>query len=536
LDLIIGTGLIVASQANIKTASISLGYQAGQNSQFTRTIAMGYQAGQNTQGSSAIAIGFQAGQATQGGNAIAIGYQAGRTNQRGSAIAIGSGAGQYTQSNFAVSIGSDAGKTNQGDSAISIGKQSGNYSQGSDAVSIGSYSQGCTNQGLSAVGIGVDAGAGYQSDNAIAIGYEAGKYTQGNSAISIGSNAGTYSQGVGSIAIGNNAGYSGQASNSVVINASGNELNGANSGFYAAPIRNTDPLPDNILYYDSTNCEIVYGAAPSIPTNVVTTSGNNAFTGTNSFSSGLNVSSGNVLIGTTTASSVPLYVETSASYTPSGGFLTSIAAAGAINSSTAFIQGSDKRIKTNVNSIEGCVSLELLAKLEPRTYSLVDISKNYLSKTYGFIAQEVESVLPEAASPIVDFVPNIYELADVVGDMCVIKLRNKSTCDFEKDASGNLFKKLKYYDCCNNEFLAEIVYIIDDKTFQVLNPISSVGGSIFIYGQEVENFKCLDKNVIFTVTTAAAQALHRIVQTQQSEIDSLKKRLEYIETLLIGNV
>ena len=253
-------------------------------------------------------------------------------------------------------------------------------------------------------------------------------------------------------------------------------------------------------------------------------------------------SNGNVLIGATVyptnptgASTVPLYVSVSVlGYSSSGSFATSIAAAGAINSATAFIQGSDRRIKTNVKSIDDLVALHLLEKLEPRTYSLVDVSKNYLSKTYGFVAQEVESVLPEAASRIVDFVPNIYELADVVDDSCyVIKLRNKSTCDFEKDASGNLFKKLKCYDCCNNEFLAEIVSIIDNKTFRVLKPVE---GSIFIYGQEVDNFKCLDKNVIFTVTTAAAAALHRIVQTQQTEIDSLKRRLEYIESLLIGNV
>ena len=245
-------------------------------------------------------------------------------------------------------------------------------------------------------------------------------------------------------------------------------------------------------------------------------------------------SNGNVLIGSTTPSSVPLYVATGGTYLGSGALTTSIAAAWAINSTTAFIQGSDRRIKTNIESIRDYDALELLEKLEPRTYSLVDASKNYLSKTYGFIAQEVESVLPEASSPSVDFVPNIYELADVVDDSCyVIKLRNKSTCDFEKDASGNLFKKLKCYDCCNNEFLAEIESIIDNKTFRVLKPVE---GSIFMYGQEVDNFKCLDKNVIFTVTTAAAAALHRIVQTQQTEIDSLKRRLEYIESLLIGNV
>jgi hypothetical protein len=251
LDLIIGTGLIVASQANIKTESISLGYQAGQNGQFTRTIAMGYQAGQ----------------ATQGGNAIAIGYQAGRTNQQGNAIAIGSGAGQY-------------------------------------------------------------------------------------------------SQGSGSIAIGNNAGFTGQASNSVVINASGNQLNGANSGFYAAPIRNADPLPGNILYYDSTNYEIVYGAAPTTSM-TITDNSTNASAWYPTFVSG-------------TGSTSTFYTNTGAlTYTPSTGQL----------NSTTFNATSDYRIKENVTNLDASFSVD---NLRPVTY----FNKNAGKQDIGFIAHEIQEIFP----------------------------------------------------------------------------------------------------------------------------------------------
>ena len=117
--------------------------------------------------------------------------------------------------------------------------------------------------------------------------------------------------------------------------------------------------------------------------------------------------------------------------------------------------------------------------------------------------------------------PNIYDNAYVT-NRTTITLKTKLTTDFEYDASGNLFSKLKFYDMSNNEISVNITKIIDDKSFQIDKPIDC--SIIFVYGQEVDNFKSLEKDVIFTVVTAACKAIYKIVQDQQSQIADLQQK------------
>jgi len=231
------------------------------------------------------------------------------------------------------------------------------------------------------------------------------------------------------IAIGYLAGKINQASNSVVINASGTAINGTTaSSFYAAPIRNPSTLPTNILYYDSTNSEIVYGAAPSAPTNLVTNNGPNTFSGINTFTNGLAVSSGNVTLsgglavsnglGTsgqvltingsvpswssiTTSMTItnnntnstawyPTFVSasgttTSTFYTNTGD-LTYTPSIGLLNS-TSFNATSDYRIKKNVTNLDDSFSVD---NLRPVTY----FNKNAGKQDIGFIAHEIQEIFP----------------------------------------------------------------------------------------------------------------------------------------------
>ena len=56
---------------------------------------------------------------------------------------------------------------------------------------------------------------------------------------------------------------------------------------------------------------------------------------------------------------------------------------------------SDKRIKNNIQTIDDNQALLDFRKLNPCTYSYVDQIKRGNSTVYGFIAQEVEEVLPQ---------------------------------------------------------------------------------------------------------------------------------------------
>jgi hypothetical protein len=112
-----------------------------------------------------------------------------------------------------------------------------------------------------------------------------------------------------------------------------------------------------------------------------------------------------------------------------------------------------------------------------------------------------------------------------------LQLLHKSTGLF--DASFMPFS-LRLYDSFKRLFDCQVQSITDDTTFVLSNAISDCSsGSVFVYGQEVNDFHTLNHDSIFTVVTAAVKEMDQkiqdqnlIIQQQQTEIDFLKKQRE----------
>ena len=99
--------------------AVSLGVNAGGSA--TNSVSIGTDAGRDTQGQQTVAVGSSAGRYNQGLNGVAIGYQAGigdpidpLEGQGAGAVAIGILAGQLAQGDNAIAIGNRAGRANQG--------------------------------------------------------------------------------------------------------------------------------------------------------------------------------------------------------------------------------------------------------------------------------------------------------------------------------------------------------------------------------------------------------------------------------------
>jgi hypothetical protein len=253
---------------------------------------------------------------------------------------------------------------------------------------------------------------------------------------------------------------------------------------------------------------------------------------------------GNFGIGTTNPV-YPLHItQTGGATSGSGGFQTTAAAGsvgtwglaaiqiyltGSIRIGDAVAYASDERIKKNIIHIDDNDGLSQLRKISPRIYQYIDNLTHRREPVYGFIAQEVESVIPYAVKQLTDKIPNIYEMA-VVSNKNFITLTNKSTSDFVKDSSGNLCKNIKFYDASNKEILTTIVSVIDDKTFQIADDLNM--DTIFVYGQEVPDYRTLDKDAIFTITTAAVQQIDREFQEAKQTIQTLEARLAAMDARL----
>jgi hypothetical protein len=193
---------------------------------------------------------------------------------------------------------------------------------------------------------------------------------------------------------------------------------------------------------------------------------------------------------------------------------------------------SDIRIKKNIIDIDDLSALETLRLIEPKRYNYIDIITRPTEPVWGFIAQQVKSVLPHSTTLITDFIPNIYDIASVSSDGYTVSLTNKFTSDISMNYSPLV---MRFFDKSNSRIEKDIDIIIDEKSFTVKTPFNEnelIEDKIFVYGQQVDDFHSIDKSAIFTIATAALQEVDREYQITKQEVIDLKSRLNALETRL----
>jgi hypothetical protein len=205
---------------------------------------------------------------------------------------------------------------------------------------------------------------------------------------------------------------------------------------------------------------------------------------------------------------------------------------------------SDSRIKKNMIDLSSVDTASILSQIIPVKYNYIDTFTHSSIPTYGFIAQDVEKIIPEAVSIMDGYIPNIYEIADISNNC--ITLINKTTADFIYDISSNTNQitntsnnkiQLKLYDIDNNEYITTITNIQDEKTF-LIEDVYDIS-HIFVYGQSVSDYRVVDKDIIFTMTTSSVIKLNSQVRSLNSQVESLTNEVsilkDQINTILAKN-
>ena len=194
---------------------------------------------------------------------------------------------------------------------------------------------------------------------------------------------------------------------------------------------------------------------------------------------------------------------------------------------------SDSRIKTNINDVTDASALEKIRLLEPKTYKYIDTNAQGDTTVYGFIAQEVSNVFPEAVKISVKAIPNIYELSNV-SDSNVITFTNFNTSDL---LTSNVTSKIEVKSVYNKIENLTLDTVIDAKSIRVKEDLTDIIGSIddtgnvvsgnqvFVMGQEVDNFNVLKKEYIFTIATAALQEVDRQLQAEKTKVATLETQV-----------
>ncbi len=194
---------------------------------------------------------------------------------------------------------------------------------------------------------------------------------------------------------------------------------------------------------------------------------------------------------------------------------------GSIWVTSYFVTSSDSRIKEDIQDISDDNALQRILSIEPKTYKYVDKLERGDKKVYGFMAQQIKEVVPEAVKIEKAYIPNIYLVADY--NSCVITLPFQPTKVVIK-----VDDKIKCYDKDNKELLVEVIEVIDALTFRIKD-IEYSDKKIFVYGTFVDDFHTLNKDCIFTLNVCATQELHRRIEAQNIVIQSHEDRIKELE-------
>jgi hypothetical protein len=181
---------------------------------------------------------------------------------------------------------------------------------------------------------------------------------------------------------------------------------------------------------------------------------------------------------------------------------------------------SDKRIKKNITDLSSEESLVLMRKMKPVKYQFKDSDKEVV----GFIAQDIQDILPSSVSTQSKLIHNIYEVCTCDKNRLTFSTFKTSELSYKEKLyplkiKANVEEKEKEQD----KETVTILEIIDEHTVLIDKEFE---GQIFVYGQEVDDFLSIDQNQLFTVTTSALQELDSQLQMTKTSLERVNRQLQ----------
>lgn len=172
---------------------------------------------------------------------------------------------------------------------------------------------------------------------------------------------------------------------------------------------------------------------------------------------------------------------------------------------------SDARVKNIYGLANNHQNLELLENLEVINFSYIDTYSYGNQAKYGFVAQEVEKILPEAINKSSEFIPDVFCSATefAVDNSQQIKIKLGKPHNF---SDGDVVRL--YLD---RQMKESPVRVLSDTDF-IVDGVSEEPEFVFVYGKQVKDFCTLDYDQIFTLGIGAIQELSRQNKSLKNDI------------------
>ena len=194
-----------------------------------------------------------------------------------------------------------------------------------------------------------------------------------------------------------------------------------------------------------------------------------------------------------------------------------------LTSTGIFLISSDIRIKEDIQDINDDYALRMILAIELKTYKYIDKIKKGDSNVYGFIAQQVKNIIPEAVNIEKSYIPNIMMEAEYNKKTIILPYKPSKVTIKIKD-------KIKCYDEDNIMIEIEVSEIINEVSFKIKDLDKEyTNNKIFIYGTYVDDFHTLFKDHIFTLNIGATQELYKQLKKQKDIIKLQEDKMGRLE-------
>jgi hypothetical protein len=179
---------------------------------------------------------------------------------------------------------------------------------------------------------------------------------------------------------------------------------------------------------------------------------------------------------------------------------------------------SDARIKNIQGRSDGASDLAILSRIEITDYTPKDVIAKGTSPHKKVIAQQVETVYPQAVTKSTDVVPDIYRKATVKDGWV------KLATDLKVGERVRLIAE-------KAEGIHEVIEMRDGAFRTAFQP---AGENIFVYGREVKDFRSVDYEAIAMLNVSATQELAKRLEkleARESHVAELERKAGRVATL-----
>ena len=190
------------------------------------------------------------------------------------------------------------------------------------------------------------------------------------------------------------------------------------------------------------------------------------------------------------------------------------------------VTSSDARIKTIFGPTDPQQDLQTLSRLAVTNYTYKDVLRLGNTRQKKVIAQQVETIYPQAVFQRTDFIPDLYTLAKAQA------ISAELTLTLPMAHSLHVGETVKLIDAQKGDLVEIVTRVIDTQTFVV--PAKQTGSveTMFVYGRQVADFRVVDYEALSVLNISATQALLRRLERAEADKKSLHSALQQLESRL----